>query len=102
MFIATVFLYGVAILAASLFITYATLGVFVIEPSRKSDEQLRSNKLVHDAVMANQRNQGLVLDMDAYRDGGERYISKQEAERQKTLSHKFNKFVKETKELLSR
>ncbi len=75
--------YGVSILMASLLVTFATLGVFVIEPARESDEELRSNKREHDAVMANQRNQGLVLDMDAYYNGTERYIAKEAAEKQK-------------------
>lgn len=86
--------YGVSILMASLFVTFATLGVFVIEPSRESDEELRSNKRAHDAVIANQRKQGLVLDMDAYHDGTERYIPQVIADQQNTFSHKMMKIVK--------
>lgn len=95
--LAHILLVGFGILGGSYFFTYAILGTFVIEPSRESDEQLRSSRIIHDAAMANQRNQGLVLDMDAYYDGKERYISTQEAELQKTLGHKFRKFVKDLK-----
>lgn len=95
--LAQILLLGVGILGGSAFFTYAILGTFVIEPSRKSDERIRYLKIVNDAVNRNKREQGLVLDMDAYYDGNERYISKSEAELQKTLGHKFRKFVKDLK-----
>lgn len=77
---------GVAIVLGSTFVTYSTLGVFVIEPSRESDEALQRGIVEHEVVRANKLAQGLVLDMDAYRDGTEKYITKEEAELRKNIN----------------
>lgn len=96
--LAQILLIGVGLLGGSLFFTYTILGTFVIEPSRDSDHRIRYYKIVNDAVNKNKREQGLVLDMDAYYEGNEKYITKQEAENQKTLAHKVRKFFKDLKD----
>jgi hypothetical protein len=71
-----------------LLISFAFVIVFlkpVFDASKPTDEANANNKRNHDAIMQNQRNQGLVLDMEAYRNGTEQYITVEAAAKQKQI-----------------
>ena len=71
-----------------LLISFAFVITFIkpiFDASKPIDDFNATNKRNHDAIMQNKRNQGLVLDMEAYRNGTEQYITVEAAAKQKQI-----------------